>query len=305
MGGQLARNFRFAVDSGALEKALPANEYKSFEWEKYRGGDLSFLTDLFRRLAKNKEKVAALGTAGVAESWKFDEEYQTEAHAPVCGMKRPLDADALHGAAEAALAALSADELRRPLTQLLDCGLPQGPIDGVIAAHCGDEVALEYQGDLLVPELSGKLMAWSAKQSYLASLLGLCGRMWPLTATAAKESNGHTADPLLPAQMATVVTGNDIQPDLLEEEALAGLCAARALQCVHAKTLSPAKKLDTVSDWVTEGDISKQDFVTAKDRCYRALGWDTETGLPDEKLLASLYLNKAADLLAEVEEENE
>lgn len=302
MGGQLARNFRFAVDSGALKKAVSNTEYQSFEWEKYRGGDLNFLTDLFRRLAKNKEKVAALGTVDVAESWNFGEEYQTEEQAPICGMKRPLDADALHGGAEAALAALSADELRRPMTRLLDCGLPQGPLDEVIALHCGAEVALDYKGELLVPKLSGELMAWSAKQSYLCSLLGLCGRMWPLTATAAKTGDSHAADPLLPARMATVVTGNDIQPDLLEEEALAGLCAARALQCVHAKTLSPAQKLDTVNSWVTAGDITEGAIATAKERYYHALGWDMTAGLPDGRLLDSLSLSKAAELLAAVEE---
>lgn len=300
LGGQLAKSFRFAVDSGKLEEALPASEYASFDWAQYRSGDLSFLVDVFRRLGANDSKFAALASANVAESWEFGEEFQTGQNAPLCGTKRPLDADALHGAAEAALASVAAEELRRPLTQLLDCGLPADTVEAIIAAHCGAAATLEVKDDLLVPALTEELLGWSAKQSYIASLLGLCGRMWPLAA-APNATAGYTADPALSANLATLVCSSEITPQQLETEAQTGLTAARVLRCVHAQTLEP-NTLDTLSDWVTaSGSLTAGQLQTAHQRLYHSLGWNTTTGLPQSALLNSLGLESAVELLRSVQ----
>lgn len=300
LGGQLAKNFRFAVDSGKLEEALSTSEYASFDWAQYRSGDLSFLVDVFRRLGANDSSFAALGTANVAESWEFGEEFQTGQNAPLCGTRRPLEADALHGAAEAALASIAAEELRRPLTQLLDCGLPADTVEAIIAAHCGAAAALEVKDNLLVPALTEELLGWSARQSYIASLLGLCGRMWPLSAAPNAEAN-YTADPSLSANLAALVCGSEITAQQLETEAQAGLTAARVLRCVHAQTLEP-NTLDTLCDWVTaSGGLTSGQLQTAHQRLYHSLGWNTTTGLPQSTLLNTLGLENAVELLRSVQ----
>jgi len=300
LGGQLAKNFRYAVDSGKMEAALAKAEYGSFDWELYRTGNLSFLIDVFRRLGKNDGKFAVLGTADVAATWKFGEEYQTAETAPICGVKRALDADKLHGAAEAALAAVAGDELRRPMTQLLDCGLPADVVESIISAHCGAKTAVKVQDDILVPEAKAELMGWSAKQSYIASLLGLCSRLWPLSASPVKE-DGYTANPLLCANMAAAVYGNGVDQTTLEQEALAGITAARVLQCVHAQNLTP-NTLDVVSDWVKADDSLTEAAVTAAlEQLYQSLGWDKATGAPSAAALKGL--SNAAELLAGIAEE--
>lgn len=299
LGGQLAKNFRYAVDSGKMEAALTKAEYGSLDWEQYRAGNLAFLVDVFRRLGKKDGKFAVLGTADAATQWKFGEEYQTFETAPVCGLNRPLDADKLHGAAEAALAAVNGLELRRPLTQLMDCGLPADIVESIAAAHCGANIKTEVQDSILVPEAKEELLGWSAKQSYVASLLGLCGRLWPLSASTSKD-DGYIAHPLLTANMAAIVCGNGVDQITLENEALAGLAAARVLQCVHAKTLEP-NTLDTLSEPVLgSAGISPDTVTTALGQLYRGLGWNA-AGLPEEKLLKELGLNNAPDLLKALE----
>lgn len=302
LGGQLAKNFRFAVDSGALEKALSAKEYGSFDWEQYRSGDLAFLVDVFRRLGKNSEAFAKLGTANVAEEWKFaEEDYAKMEQAPICGVKRVLDADDLHGAAEAALAAVAEEELRRPMNQLLDCGLPADIVEKVIAAHTGANVITDVYGKILIPEANAELLAWSAKQAHICSLLGLCGRLWPLSASASKE-DGYVAHPLLTANMAAIVCGGGVDQTTLEQEALAGLAAARVLRCAHAKTTDPAAKLDGVNQWVTAHNGITEDAVAAAlQGLYNSLGWDKTTGVPTAAALKGLH--NAAELLAGIAEE--
>ncbi|MBR5559403.1 MAG: hypothetical protein IKU72_04070 [Oscillospiraceae bacterium] len=299
LGGQLAKNFRYAVDSGQMEAALAKAEYGSFDWELYRTGNLSFLIDVFRRLGKNNSKFAVLGTADAAETWKFGEEFQTADTAPVCSLKRALDADKLHGAAEAALAAVSGDELRRPMTQLLDCGLTADAVEAIISAHCGAKTAVKVKDDILVPDAKAELMGWSAKQSYVASLLGLCSRLWPISAAPAKES-GYTANPALTADLAGLVWGSSISSEQLEKEAQTGLTAARVLQCVHAQNLDPST-LDAVSDWVKAEDSLTEAAVTAAlAQLYKAFGWNA-VGLPEEKLLKELGISHAAELLKTLE----
>ena len=299
LGGQLAKNFRYAVDSGKMEEALPKAEFGSFDWELYRAGNLSFLVDIFRRLGKKDGKFAVLGTADVATQWKFDEKYQTAETAPLCGLKRPLDADKLHGAAEAALAAVNGLELRRPLTQLMDCGLPADLVESIAAAHCGANVKTTVQDDILVPEAKEELLGWSAKQSYIASAMGLCDRLWPLSASTSKE-DGYVGHPLLTANMAAAVCGNGADEVTLDKEALAGLAAARVLQCVHGKTLEPAA-LDSFDEAVLgSANVAAADVTAALEKLYRSLGWNA-AGLPEEKLLKELGLDNAAELLKALE----
>ncbi|MBP1558694.1 MAG: hypothetical protein J6B40_03870, partial [Oscillospiraceae bacterium] len=133
------------------------------------------------------------------------------------------------------------------------------------------------------------------------SLLGLCGRLWPLSASASKE-DGYVAPPLLTANMAAVVCGGGVDQTTLEQEALAGLAAARVLRCAHAKTTDPAAKLDGVNQWVTAHNGITEDAVAAAlQGLYNSLGWDKTTGVPTAAALKGLH--NAAELLAGIAEE--
>jgi hypothetical protein len=127
-------------------------------------------------------------------------------------------------------------------------------------------------------------------------MLGLCGRLWPLSASTSKD-DGYIAHPLLTANMTAVVCGNGADEVTLDKEALAGLAAARVLRCAHAKTLDPNTKLDGINEW------AGSDIAEALEGLYRSLGWDAVTGVPTSSTLQNLGLSKAAELLEAIPQE--
>jgi|GEM_PF-2564356 len=299
LGGQLARDFRYAVESGALEAALPESEFAAFNWDRYKLGDPGFLTDVFRRIALDKGEFAALGSGKAASRWNFGDGYQSAGYAPVSGGRTFLDCGSLRGAADAALAAASYDELRQPLARLLGCGLPADTIGQLASGLCGQDAAVDTADDGTVGSSSGALAAWSALQTDLCSAAGLCGRLWPAAATP-DQSAGYAGAPDLPAQLIGLALGQDAPSQQLQDEALSGLCLARVLACVGAGTANPAADLDKTEPWVTGGEgIPSAALQQALADLYQTLGWDS-SGLPTSSTLNGLYLDDAAEALSKL-----
>ncbi len=293
-GGQLTRNWRFAVDNGHLEGALSTQEYSSFDWEKYRFGDPIFLVDLFRRIATKAGDIAELAGVNPAETWEFSQDYATASYSPVAGNRPALDSS-LHGAPEAVLAAVSNSELRAPMVMLLDCGLPTDVLQPIVEEICGKGVLLDTSASgAIYPSSSdgGGLAAWSATQTQVCATLGLCPHIWPIAVTP-QADNGYIGDIALPQNMLELVSGKSVGQDALQTEALTALCIERCMWALHQDSRNPAELHDTVQGWAVD-EIGSGILADTMSAFYTELGWDSESGMPTastmDKLLSGLAL---------------
>ena len=306
--GQLARDFRYAVESGALETALGQTEYTSLDWDQYQAGNPAFLNDFFRRIAQGIGELAHLGdgSAALAERWKFGDGYFSSGAAPLgWGSRGLLPGRSLHGAGETALAALSPDELRRPLAHLLDCGLPLetvrtllGRVSGstgfALTRTPGQESLFETPGG------DGAIPAWSALAAMQTANLGLCPHLWPMSASPLADQN-YAGDPALEAELLALVSGEAVTAGQLQQEARAAMALQRGLAAIQldSQDLAQTHDLDESRRKAWEAAGGEAAVTQALIALYEQLGWDQATGLPTAQTLSALGLNDLAAALRE------
>jgi aldehyde:ferredoxin oxidoreductase len=154
-----------------------------------------------------------------------------------------------------------------------------------------------------------KVAALGVQDKLLNDSLTLCGRPFSIQISPLKE-RGYAGDLTIQAQMYSAVTGDTKSFDELNlcGNRMATLLRAINMRDMNAMNQRPAHDIvpeymfadfNGVEAFTKEGKtlLDRDDWETAKDMFYEAMGWDKTTGAPTRARLEKLGMKEVADEL--------
>jgi aldehyde:ferredoxin oxidoreductase len=312
---QLQRDFRYAYENGFVKANLPAEEYKSFDWEKCEKGNPAFLKELYRRIALREGEFGLAfgeGPGYLAARWKFSESY-VSAETRYWKMGHPGH----HANEEAGQAGVlinliyNRDAQCHSHSNFTRNGLPIAVQKSIADKLWGSEAIDESKSYTPMNPGKAKFAVWALLRKELHDSLTLCNWMYPLAASPLKSRN-YEGDNSAEARMYSAVTGDMKSAAELDLVAERIFNLHRALTIREMGTFEMRARHDMIPDYVFESpqdkkpfepgvsSMDRDDIERAKDLFYQALGWDRKTGAPTRATLERLGLKDVADRLAQM-----
>ncbi|MDR1893322.1 MAG: aldehyde ferredoxin oxidoreductase, partial [Spirochaetales bacterium] len=313
--GQLWRDFNWCLTHNVFQRVLPRAEYDSIPWQKIQNKDISFIQDVYEKLAKNDSEFAYLshGSYILAQRWNLGQEYWD---AQANNLWNTIGS-ALHHSSEnaAQVGALincfwNRDPMNHSVVNLTGSGLPY-EIQKAKADKLWGVGALD-QPNNYTPINEGKvnMTKWAILSMIIHNSLTLCNWVWPMTVSPLK-SRDYDGDLDVEAQYMQAVTGEPCTTESLYLDAERIFTLHRALSTLQYNSRNVRRDHDeTWNAWIFNRDPDKRPFTpgtTKMDRAdlqraltmfYRVMGWDETTGIPTRATLNRLELGDMADRLA-------
>lgn len=314
---QLPKDFNYAYNKGVLKRVLPADEYKEIRFDLLEAKDIHFLVDFYERIAYKKGEFwhIADGIAGVAERWKFGDDYFNDKTYTVWSkvMGYPKHHSNESGCAQTgALISMikNRDAQNHSHMNFIGSGLPLAKQKEIAAEVWGSPDAVDGVLDYTpINEAKVKFAKWSLVKLALHDSLTLCNWMWPMTVSPLKERN-YRGNLTLEAQYYSQATGIKKSEEELDFDAERILHLHRALTMLEMGTADMRKEHDAIPEWAFDEDPDKKaytkgtdkldraDMELAKDMFYEEMGWDKATGAVTKATLLKFGL---ADVAAALE----
>lgn len=281
--GQLGRDFRWALESGTLEKKLGS----AAKLESYQKGDPSFFADFFRQIAQSSGDFAPFGGGSLklAESWELGDGYYLDAKtSPLSTWTGGTTQSRLSGTAAVVETLFPGESAAWPMIHFQNCGLPAEELERLSA---------DFGGGDGIP-----LARWSLLRHAIVDMLGLCGHLWPMAVSPDKES-GFAGNTALEAEYLTLATGESVTEAQLMEAAQRVVNLRRALSALY-RGAEKAGGFADLSGWFYSGEgapMTKEAAQGLFTQLYEAMGWDKATGIPTADTLEKLGLGDVAQAL--------
>ncbi len=315
--GQLQRDFQHLYYSGILKSKLSSKEFESYSWNKYEGGDPSFLFEIIPRIANKQGElgtVLGLGTGYLLESWGIPEEEWLRNHELLYWK---LGHPKHHAAEDAGQCGViintqyNRDAQCHSHSNFTRNGLPLEIQKRLAAEIWGSPDAVDAVGAYTpMNQYKAKMAKWALLRKELHDSLSLCNWMGPWVASPLKE-RGYKGEDSIESMLYSLATGERKSRQELDDVAERIFLLHRALSIRDMGTRNMRKDHDTIPEWVftdsndkvpfSKGTIrmDKEDMRIAMDMFYDEMGWDKETGIPKRETYRRLGLSSVADALEE------
>lgn len=314
--GQLQRDLARLFRDGTLKAKLGSEEYASYSWEKYEGGDPSFLFEILPRVATRRGELGellGLGTGALLsrlsipeEAWKKD---PATAYWKLGHPKHHANED--DGQVGVIVnTQYNRDSQCHSHSNFTRNGLPLAVQKKLAAEVWGSPDAVDAIGDYRPTNVfKARRARWALVRKELHDSLGLCNWMGPWIASPLKE-RGYSGDDSLESRFYSLATGRKTSREELDAIGERIFVLHRALTIRDMGTVEMSARHDTTPDWIyedpggaepfTKGTVrmERSDIATAMRQFYEVMGWDPATGAPTAGAYARLGLRSVAEGLA-------
>jgi aldehyde:ferredoxin oxidoreductase len=305
---QIGDSFKAAYKSGLIKAKLDKAEYDSIPWKLVDTNDPAFNVDIIKRITYKQGvlgKLMAEGPARWAQAWPELAEIQMK-DATVLAFKM---GHAKHHANESSgqVGTLinmmyNRDPMCHTHTNFMGAGLPLNLMKELGAELFGTPDAIEANSNYK-PMNQGKAVFTRMSLVYmeLHNSLTACNYTLPTWASPSKARK-YRGDVNMESRALSLVTGETVTRDQLEQTGLRILTLFRALTARQMGTTDMRNKHDFANDWVYDQPADKPafsagsnrmdraDMELGKDMLYAELGWDKATGMPTKDTLTKLGL---------------
>lgn len=311
---QLWRDLAHCMKEGILERVLPAEEYKSYDWDAIKNHDPSILVKMIDDIAANQKEISWLGHGPLVwtERWDDKDWFNQVASQLISPRGWPVHhAHECYGQVGALYNVMfNRDDMIHSAVNFQGCGLPQEIKEDIAEEVWGGREAIDKtKAYTPMNEPKAKFTWWSIVTDVLHDSLTVCNWVWPMTMSPTKGRN-YRGDLELEAKFYTAVTGEEVTIDDLYERAAKVMTLQRANTIRGMGTKELRKEHDIWTEWpftqdpdvkvFTEGTIKmdKDDLQKGLTMLYEQFGWDSETGAPTA---ATYDRYGMADVKAEME----
>jgi aldehyde:ferredoxin oxidoreductase len=313
--GQLWRDFNWCLTHNVFQRVLPKAEYDSIPWQKIQNKDISFIKDVYEKLARNDSEFAYLshGSYILAQRWNLGQEYWDAVSNNLWnGLGSALHHSSENAAQVGALINCfwNRDAMNHSVINFTGSGLPQ-ELQEEIAEELWGPGALDKPSNY-TPINPSKInfTKWAILSMIIHNSVTLCNWVWPMTVSPLKSRN-YRGDLDVEAAFMTAVTGERYTTESLYRDAERVFNVHRAYTTLQFNSRNMFQDHDYIlNGWVFDREPDKQpftagttkmeraDFQRALKMFYAALGWDETTGIPTRATLERLELKDVADRLA-------
>ena len=293
---EMYRAIAWCYATGVFERVLPAEEYASFDWDKFYRNDPTILTDLFTAIARNDSELAYVGHGPIVwcERWDCMDWFDN----PQSQLISKLGYCEHHGPKNGGSTAFAyntlknRDSMNHALQNFVNCGLPIEVKKELAAEIWGSPDAVDPAKHYTpINESKARFAWWAVVRDNLVNSLTLCGWVWPVSASPLKE-RGYRGDLDLEAKFMTAVTGEEWTTEELEKAGARIMTLQRAGEVRDMGTMDMRNEHDAPTEWSFTRDPEKNAFddgTVKSDRddvqkafsmIYEQLKWDSESGAP-------------------------
>lgn len=294
--GQLQRDLGYCISSGILEKNLPADEYRSFDWNKFNENDPTIIVDILNRIARNASEISYLGHGPLVwtERWgsqKWFSNSKSQLASPRGWAKHHFIDDSFQVGAVTNML-FNRDPMVHTSTNFTRNGLPL-ELRQEIGAEIWGEGSIDGTKDFKpMNEAKANHTWWSVVCDILHDSLVICNWVWPMTVSPRKDRD-YRGDLDLEAKFYTAVTGIETTKDDLYKASARIMTLQRANDVRGMGTNDLRMEHDRICEWVFTKDaaiepftpgtdkMEKNDFETALTMVYEQFHWDSDKGYPD------------------------
>ena len=293
---QIYRDLGYCIKNGILEKALPPEEYASYNWDKLYNNDPTILNELMTAIASNNCELSYLAHGPIVwcERWGVEGWFDNKASKLISYLGFPIH----HGAEDCAQAGAVYNTLFNR-----DCIVHSGsnfsrqafPLELLreLAAEMWGSGECIDEPEHFTPmnETKAKYAWWCTVTDVLHDSLTLCNWVWPMSCSPDRRRN-YRGDLDLEAKFFKAVTGQDVSTEDLYKAGARIMTLHRAMTVEGMNTTDMRKEHDRITDWpftidpelesFSEGTtkLDRSDMDQAFTMLYRQFGWDEQLGCP-------------------------
>lgn len=306
--GQLQRDFQKLYYEGRLKSKLGSDEYASIAWDKYEGGDPSFLFDIIPRIGERRGELGQVlcqGSGALFSAWSIPEEdWSRDPASAYWKMGHPKHhANEDDGQCGVLInTQYNRDAQCHSHVNFVRNGLPLAVQQKLAAEIWGSPEAIDGVGDYRPMNVhKARRARWALVRKELHDSLGLCNWMGPWVASPLRE-RGYSGDDSLESKFFSLATGQKVSREELDLMGERIFVLHRALTLRDMGQVNLRDGHDLAPEWIyadpkgaeafSQGTIrmDRDDISLAKDMFYGVMGWDAATGAPTEAAYARLGL---------------
>ncbi len=300
---QLYRDIAHCVKDGVFEKALPADEYAQYDWDKFNKSDPTIMVQIIDAIVQKKGEIAYLGHGPFVwcERWNDQDWFNTKASQLISPRGWPVHhaLECFGQVGELYNMMFNRDDMIHSAVNFQGCGLPYEIKQQIAEEVWGGADAIDPEKDYTpMNEHKANFAWWSIVTDVLHDSLTLCNWVWPMTMSPTKTRD-YRGDLDLEADFYKAVTGEDVTTDDLYEAGAKIMTLQRCNTMRGMGTDDFRNVHDVYTEWsftqdpdipvFTKGTIKmdKDDMQTALTMLYKKFGWDETKGCPTAELLDS------------------